>query len=107
MKTFLAATLFVLVATPAAAIVRQRTLELPEIPSVGSIQYGISIPADGDPNKPRPLVLALHPGGDLRPGYGAFYLTEFFLAALKDLDAIVVAPDAPKRSWTDADVEKA
>jgi len=95
----------VLMAQPAEAIIRQRTLSLPQVPSVGTIGYGISVPDDGDNG--RPLILALHPGGPRMPGYGATYLAQFFLQPLTSLNAIIVAPDCPTRAWTDPDADRA
>jgi predicted peptidase len=71
------------------------------------VHYGISIPDDYKPEQSRPLVLALHPGGERPPNYGTMYLTSFFLPALKGLDAIVVAPDCPTRAWSDEDADEA
>ena len=102
-----AAGLLALVARPSSASIRERVLELPEVPAVKAIRYGISVPDDIDARRPRPLVLALHPGGELRPGYGAAYLDYFYYARLRVLGAVIVAPDCPKRSWTDEDADKA
>lgn len=111
---FVAAVLMTLTARPAEAIIRQRTLQLPQVPSVGSIRYGVSVPDDYDARGKddrkedrRPLILALHPGGPRMPGYGANYLAQFFIKPLASLNAIIVAPDCPTRAWTDADADRA
>jgi len=102
--------LITLMATPAEAIIRQRTLQLPQVPAVGTIRYGISVPDNYD-SRPSgqlvPLVLTLHPGGERMPGYGANYLAQFFMTPLTPLNAIVIAPDCPTRAWTDADADRA
>jgi predicted peptidase len=102
--------LIVLMATPAQAIIRQRALQLPQVPAVGTIRYGISVPDNYD-SRPSgqlvPLVLTLHPGGARMPGYGATYLAQFFMTPLATLNAIIVAPDCPTRAWTDADADRA
>ena len=101
----LAATLLSVLGQSATAHVEQRVFRAPD----GTrIPYGISIPADYNANQPRPLVLALHPGafqGQLY--YGLRYLRSIFSPALKDLGAIMVAPDCPARSWSEPAAEQA
>ena len=81
----------------------QRTFKAPD----GSVvRYGLSVPGDYDRSRPRPLVLALHPGGGGTPFYGAEYLRSVFLPGLRDLAPIMVAPDAPGGSWTDSRAEQ-
>lgn len=75
------------------------------------LRYAISAPAD-DPSSvspARPLVLALHYGwqGPLPPGYGHDFLRLLVAPALRELDAILVAPDCPEGSWTHPRSEKA
>ena len=70
-----------------------------DVEDVGTITYGISVPRDYDPSEPRPLVLALHPGGSPGPGYGMQFLRGVVGPALQGWGAIVVSPDAPDRSW--------
>ena len=74
----------------------------------GELRYAISVPA-GDDSSPRPLVLALHYGwqGRLPPHYGRDFLNLLIAPALRELDAIVVAPDCPEGSWTHPRSEKA
>ena len=93
-------------ALPAQSRIRNRTLEVPE---VGVILYGMSVPADSAVERPRPLIVALHPGGDRMPGYGTRFLQQVVLPALGSLNAIAVAPDCPRqaRSWNDPVAERA
>ena len=93
----------VMLARPAAAIMHQRTLSVPD---VGTVLYGISVPDDYDARQPRPLVLALHPG-ERAPYYGAKFMLSIVTPGLKDLHAIMVAPDCPWRGWNDPTAEKA
>src|SRR5436190_454216 len=102
----LASLLFVLV-RPAAAAVHQKTFPIQNVPGVDSMRYGISVPDDYKPGQPRPLVLALHPGGERPAFYGSLYLIRFFMAGLKELGAIAVAPDCPTRTWTDPESDQA
>jgi len=83
---------------------QQKTLALPD---GTTLLYGRAIPGDYDPDKPRPLVLALHPGQKNTSYYGAQYMRSVFLPGLRDLDPIMVAPDCPTRAWSDPAAEKA
>ena len=73
-----------------------------EVSDVGPVEYGLLIPAGSDSKQPRALVLALHPGGPPTKAYGSWFAAEIVLPALGNLDPIIVAPDVPARSWTDA-----
>jgi predicted peptidase len=92
-------------ALPAQTRIRNRTLDVAE---VGTILYGMAVPGDAAAG-PRPLILALHPGGDRLPGYGTRFLHQVVLPALNGLGAIAVAPDCPTRarSWNDPIAERA
>ena len=70
--------------------------------------YAISLPAgyDGDPDDPRPLILALHPGGRARY-YGSDFMRRIVDPALRGWGAIIVAPDVPTRNWANRDSEQA
>src|SRR5262249_7037327 len=50
--------------------------------------------------RPCPVVLALHPAGSALY-YGARFLHFVVQPGLQDLDAIMIAPDCPSRSWND------
>ena len=67
MTILLASALFALLNQSTAPAVLQRTFVAPD---AGKILYGISIPAGYNAREPRPLVLALHPGGGRTPYYG-------------------------------------
>ena len=71
------------------------------------IRYTISIPKAVSSSKDIPLVIALHYGGTVTPFYGGGYLRLLVEPALKDLNAIIVAPDCPGRGWIDPNSEKA
>ena len=77
-----------------------------EVDGVGTLTYGIWIPRDYDPEEPRPLVLALHPGGSPGPGYGMQFLRGVVAPALQDWGAVVVSPDAPDRRWANETSER-
>ena len=78
-----------------------------DVEGVGTVTYGIWIPLDYEPeDEPRPLVLALHPGGSPGPGYGMQFLRGVVGPALQDWGAIVVSPDAPDRRWANETSER-
>ena len=54
-----------------------------------------------------PLILALHYGGEVTPFYSKEYLNLLVKPALKNLGAIITAPDCPGEGWANPDVEKA
>ena len=100
----LALVLFAPLSQQAAPAVLQRTFVSPE---AGRILYGISIPAGYTSREPRPLVLALHPGGGGTPYYGLSFMRAIVSPALLDLGAIIVAPDCPARAWSDPTADRA
>ena len=67
----------------------------------GEMPYAVSVPDGYDPDgDPRPLVLALHPGGISGQYYGSQYMRTTFEPALRHLGAVMVAPDVPTRRWS-------
>jgi len=68
--------------------------------------YALYVPDDA-PAGPRPLVLALHPGGERMPRYGSMFARGVVLPALLDANAIVVAPDCPTERWAEEGAEQA
>lgn len=96
--------LFVKLGQSATQPILQKTFQAPD---GSTILYGISIPTDYDPSHPRPLVLALHPGGTKTPYYGVQYMEHIFLPGLRGLDPIMIAPDCPTAAWSDPAAEQA
>ena len=68
-----------------------------------TLRYTLAIPANLTSDQPVPLVLALHYGGTVTPFYGKGVLTQLVEPALRDLSAIIVAPDCPAGSWSTPD----
>ena len=68
-----------------------------DVPGHGQMIYTLSVPRDLDAGDARPLVLALHPGGGSR---GRPFLYQIVEPALRDWNAIIVAPDSPNRRWS-------
>jgi predicted peptidase len=85
---------------------RIKNTRLP-VPAVGMVSYGISVPEDYRPDTPRPLIVALHAGGERIAYQGSRFTQELVLPGLGDRGAIVVAPDCPDRSWTEPLAEQA
>ena len=77
------------------------------IPELGEMPYALSVPASYEASNPRPLVLALHPGGARTPYYGGAFMRQVVQPALGRWEAIIVAPDCPTRAWTSATAERA
>ena len=76
-------------------------------PSGVTMTYGLSVPANDASGRPRPLILALHPGGDRVPGYGSRFMQQIVLPALTAMGAIIVAPDCPAKSWSEPAADEA
>ena len=66
-----------------------------------------SAPGDAARGEPRPLVVALHPGGNRVAFYGSRFMQQVVIPGLSDLGAVIVAPDCPAASWTDPAAEGA
>ena len=77
------------------------------VPDFGPMRYALTLPRSYNPRQPRPLVLALHPGGQRFPGYGAAFVQQVVAPGLNALGAIIIAPDVPTRAWTDDIAERA
>jgi predicted peptidase len=73
----------------------------------GTMLYAISIPRNYDAGRPAPLVLVLHSGGERMRYYGSAFMRLLVEPALGEMRAIMVAPDCPTNSWTDAAAEDA
>ncbi len=82
----------------------RRTFRMPD---GSSVRYGLAVPGDYRESKPRPLVVALHPGGGGTPFYGDEYMRGIFVPGLRELGAITIAPDVPARSWDAPQSEQA
>jgi len=88
----------------APAGISQHTLALPD---GSTVRYTLSIPQGYLPGEPVPLVMALHYGGKVTPFYGRNILELLIEPALRELGAIIVAPDVLDPGWTDARDEAA
>ena len=73
----------------------------------GELLYAIALPDGFKSGEPRPLVLALHPGGERTRYYGRAYASLVVMPAVSDLRAIVVAPDCSWQAWTDPAADRA
>ncbi|MFM8535647.1 MAG: dienelactone hydrolase family protein [Acidimicrobiia bacterium] len=73
-----------------------------EVTGAGTVLYAVSVPEGFDPKAATPLVLVLHPGGPRRPYYGAEFARRVAEPALRQLKAIMIAPDCTERAWSDA-----
>lgn len=62
-------------------------------------RYTIAIPEGYTGAEAVPLVMALHYGGTVTPFFGRGVLAGLIEPALRDLGAIIVAPDASSGTW--------
>ena len=69
------------------------------------LRYTIALPSSYAPEQKTPLILSLHYGGTVTPFYGKGLLTQLVEPALRDLKAIIVAPDSPGGGWANATSE--
>jgi predicted peptidase len=67
------------------------------------------VPRDYDASRARPLVLALHPGGERSSDYGPRFLDAIVQPGVAALGAIAIAPNCPPEadSWVDPRAERA
>lgn len=73
-----------------------------------ALRYTLSIPKSFSLRKETPLIVALHYGGNVSPWYGKGYLTILVEPALRDLGAVIAAPDCPaKDGWDNPAAESA
>jgi predicted peptidase len=82
------------------------TMSFP-VPGADPMRYALMLPRGYNGREARPLILALHPGGQRFPGYGASFVQQIVAPGLSSLGAIIVAPDVPTRSWTDEIADRA
>jgi len=66
----------------------------------GGRRYTIAIPQGYPGARPAPLVMALHFSGPVTPFYGKLILTGLVELALRELGAIILAPDCNAVDWT-------
>jgi predicted peptidase len=71
------------------------------------LRFTLSIPKGYSDQTPSPLIVALHYGGEVTPFYGRGMIDVLVGPALKDRDAIIVAPDSIARGWTNPKNETA
>jgi pimeloyl-ACP methyl ester carboxylesterase len=71
--------------------------------------YGLLIPKAAAEGAGYPMIVGLHyasPTPGLSPYFGLGYVGQLVLPALQELNAILVAPDAPDATWTSATSER-
>ena len=90
-------------AQSAAPTLERRTFKAPD---GSTVRYGLAVPGDYDASRPRPLVVALHPGGGGTPYYGDGFMRGIFFPGLSELAPVMIAPDAPDGNWTNARAEQ-
>jgi len=87
-------------ANPTAPGIHQLTL-----PDSGR-RYTLAIPDGYTGEAPTPLILSLHYGGTVTPFFGRGLLQGLIEPALRDLGAIIVAPDSAAGNWANPTAEQ-
>jgi len=75
------------------------------LPEVGR-RYTLAIPDGYTGEESTPLIVSLHYGGEVTPYYGRGLLQSLIEPVLRDLGAIIVAPDSAAGSWTNPTSEQ-
>ncbi|MFT5449805.1 MAG: putative peptidase [Gammaproteobacteria bacterium] len=65
--------------------------------------YTLVLPTDASRETAPPLVVSLHYGGPVTPFYGRGLLEGLVEPALRELGAVMVAPDCAQRTWRDCE----
>jgi predicted peptidase len=101
----------------AGTMFRETAAELPKKPGIyeetftlktgALLRYTLSIPREFSPEQSMPLVIALHYGGTVTPWYSKGYLDILVEPALRNLNAIIAAPDCPGKGWNNPSSEAA
>ena len=81
--------------------------KITELKSGLKLRYTLSLPQPYSPTETYPLVIALHYGGKVTPFFSKDFVTSFVEPALKDLHAIIAAPDCPSDGWANPISESA
>lgn len=72
-----------------------------EVLQPGNHRCTLALPADYGDDQLLPLILALHYAGHGAPFYGRGVLEGLVEPGLRDLGALIAAPDCPGPDWTD------
>jgi len=72
-----------------------------------TLRYTLFIPRNFSPQRMSPLVMALHYKGKMIPFFSWGFMRVLVEPGLKGLNAIIVAPDCPVRSWATQQAETA
>jgi predicted peptidase len=95
-----AAALAITVAAAAAAAAKPSTI-CEEVLQPGGLRVTFAVPAGYTGATPVPLVVALHFAGKVTPLFGKEFLIGLVEPGLRDLGALIAAPDCRGRDWTD------
>jgi predicted peptidase len=69
-------------------------------------RYTLAIPDGYTEQEPTPLIVSLHYGGEVTPFYGRGLLQSLIEPALRELGAIIVAPDSAAGNWANPTSEQ-
>lgn len=65
--------------------------------------YTLTVPGATSPEASMPLVVSLHYGGPVTAFYGRGLLEGLVEPALRELNAVMVAPDCARRAWVECE----
>jgi predicted peptidase len=77
-----------------------------DVPGGSPVLYAVSVPDGYRSSAPAPLVIVLHPGGQRTRYYGGEFMRRVVEPALRQMKAIMIAPDCSGRDWSDASCEQ-
>ena len=76
--------------------------------TVKDLRFSLHLPPGSPSQTPVPLVVALHYGGQITPWFGGRFLSVLVEPGLRDLGAIIIAPDCPSsEGWANPKAEAA
>jgi len=91
--------------TDASTIVTSPGIHQLTLPEVGR-RYTLAIPDGYTGQEPTPLIVSLHYGGQVTPFYGRGLLQSLIEPVLRELGAIIVAPDSAAGNWANPTSEQ-
>ncbi|HEY5622259.1 MAG TPA: alpha/beta hydrolase-fold protein [Gammaproteobacteria bacterium] len=91
--------------TAGDAVVTSPGIHLLTLPEAGR-RYTLAIPGGYTGQDPTPLIVSLHYGGQVTPFYGRGLVESLIEPVLRELGAIIVAPDSAAGNWANPTSEQ-
>lgn len=77
------------------------------LPDGTELRFTMVVPSGYDPAVEAPLVVSLHYGGEVTPFYGRHLLETVMEPGLRELQAVMIAPDSLSQGWSSSRNEEA